>query len=331
MQKQLLSSVLVVLFICFVAARTPAGSSPQCGAYTPANWYNDGETDVVTAEFGSPLGFMGTPYFFGCTPSSVSVEGEDTTISFTYFAAPAPNNVLVQHSDCERSGEFCGTYTMDYDASQGGGKLAVISTVNSQIFRGVVTNETFTSKDYQIESFVALNFPTGEYDVIGELETDSKVVRHSRRAASRIAQFSKLFGLPTFDAQSDYRVEVDFAYFPDSNNIRQEIVTVNITGQIQKMVVDFSYAFNPSGDITQIYETEEGGSSIRTHIVYTPSGEISQICVDNCGAYYNTFSYDSNGRLVGENRNGTELSFTYNAQGQIASSTDGTSTLIFNY
>lgn len=322
MKTRLLISLLVVLLASFVAGRTPLGNSPQCGGYTPANWINDGETAQITTSNGSPMSFYAGASLFGCTPVSATSSDRSQTVAFTYFDSSAPNNNLVSHSLCNDGS--CGNSEMDYDDSQGGGKLALLSSVNYQ-----TSVETFVSEDGLIREMDMVINP--DYELIGQVETHSKSVRARRSPGSLLW---KVFQLISPEA-TFYASKIQYFYFASSTQMLKQLFTFNFTSDADSgpVEVDYSYSMNPNGDIIQIAWSLVHGVTYNVYIKYDENREVTQICVDSCDDNSGTYQYDSSGRLTGESSNGTQISsYEYNNNGQIVSADFGSnSQWTFNY
>jgi hypothetical protein len=290
-----------------------------CGTYTPAYWINSGETATLTLQLGAPLATeVSLPYFFGCTPDSAYSHAQNRTIFFTYFDSNAPSDRLVTVAECDDV-SVCGAYYANYDDSQGGGNMAVITDVfyhPGDALGGGRGNVTYGYNNYQIGSVRARY--DSVLDTIGELDNSKEIrSKSSSRPTSQLAKILRL--VPGQDDKTVETTKIDF-YYDENDRVATEIIKVNTThfDDFIKMVVDIRYRVDGYGDIMQVRDIYKNSSfpDNQMDFTYDDNGQIIKLCDNGCDTYRETFAYDNSGRLTEVKYNGTEYKFKYES-GQI--------------
>jgi len=315
--KNLLVSVFLVLFIAFAVglARPKLSGAPACGTYTPTNWVNNGETDTLTLQLGSPLATeVYLPYFFGCSPTSAYSQDLNKTVYFTYFDSASPNDQLVTKAIGDVS--VVGDYWMTYDDSQGDGTLAVISSAfyhPSTAGGAGRMNLTYGYDNYQIGSVRAI-YDSSTYDLIGDIDYNFKSIR-SKSNDNKLPLIANALRMGSFMPEDNLVIiheQIDF-YYNSDGLVDQEVARINSTlfEEFTKYTINISYETDKNGAISQIVQ-KWGTNSTTLDFTYDSNGLLTQMCQDGCDKTKETYSYDSTGRLTKVDTNGSsENTFVY--------------------
>jgi len=290
-------------FISSALASTPV----LCGNYGPRYFINIGTSFQATAIFATPLSTLSDhPYFFGCTPKSVTGPN-NVSASFQYYSA------------------------------------SVFISKASYLYLGLPTNtiqNTFIPYQHDYPWAVATSSMTGKpfiqlsmsMEYGGTNDNLRSITVTGPKGQAILMPFKKF--LPYLEVASEEEALVTLDYGNPVLPYHATNITISQNGTLVIMAYLTFFTFD-TGEISKI-EVQE--SIHHYHDTYDFLYNSNKQLISECSAYNPyciEYTYDSSGRIINVSSNNQTLNtFTYNMVNgisQINSTTDSFGTYIFHY